>query len=202
MNEFLSAIPFAFLYALATGPVFFIVIQMALEGRGKEAFILDIGCVIADIVILFLGYLGLRSFMTDFTQRTDIFLLGGFLFICFGLYFFIKKRTPKKPQPIEVKTVLKSLIKGFLLNIFNIGGISYWLTLLVLFSQKATQDTRAYIIFFGTILVFYLGISLAKIRLATNVQGFMIPSRLAFLDKIVGFVLIVFGLFIGCKPFL
>lgn len=202
INDFIAAFPLALLYGFATGPVFFIVIQLALEGRGKEAFILDIGCVIADIIILILGYWGLRSFLIDIRLEAEIYTLGGCVFIAYGLYQVLKRFKPTSPQPIQAKTVLKALFKGFILNLFNITGIGYWITLLVLFSQRSDQAAINYISFFGTILLVYLLLSITKIALASHFNSFMVPEKSRIFEKMVGILLILVGISIAINPYL
>lgn len=176
------------------------VIQLALEGRGKEAFILDIGCVIADIIILFLGYWGLSYYLIDIRLEAEIYTVGGSVFVAYGLYQLIKRFKPTAPQPIQAKTIIKALFKGFILNIFNITGIGYWLTLLVLFSQRSDQAAINYFFFFGTILLVYLLLSLTKIALASQFKSFMVPEKARIFEKIVGILLILVGITIAINP--
>lgn len=178
------------------------VIQLALEGRGKEAFILDIGCVIADIIILFLGYWGLSSYLIDIRLEAEIYTVGGSVFVAYGLYQLIKRFKPTSPQPKQAKTIIKALFKGFILNIFNITGIGYWLTLLVLFSQRSDQAAINYFFFFGTILLVYLLLSLTKIALASQFKSFMVPEKARVFEKIVGILLILVGITIAINPHL
>lgn len=192
----------AFLYAFATGPVFFLVLQMAFEGRGKEAFLLDIGCVIADIVILSLAYVGLHSYLQEISIQQEAYLIGGLVFVLFGCYQFFKKQKFNINQSMEAKTVLKAILKGFLLNIFNISGISYWITLVVLFYQKQNSQLTNFIYFFGTILLFYLMISLLKITLASKYKNVLRAQWLAHFNTFVGILLIAVGIIIMLKPIL
>ena len=52
MNEFIAAIPLSLLLVFSTGPVFFVIVETSITKGAKQAFCVDIGAVIADIIFI------------------------------------------------------------------------------------------------------------------------------------------------------
>jgi putative Ca2+/H+ antiporter (TMEM165/GDT1 family) len=80
MTDALTAIPFSFLLAIATGPVFFVLLETSISKGSRAAFMVDVGAVFADVVFIAIAFLGTKSLLVDIKDNPNLYVLGGVLF--------------------------------------------------------------------------------------------------------------------------
>ena len=93
-------------------------------------------------------------------------------------------------------------IKGFLLNIINIGVLVFWLGLVVVVTPNLGGNYKRVIVFFSTLIASYFLTDLIKILLAKRLKSYLRQDNILKAKKALGILIFVFGLFLIIKGFL
>ena len=201
MNDVLSALPFSVLLIFATGPLFFLILETSISKGIKPAFLIDLGAVFADAVFVTIAFLGTKSLLADIKDNPNLFILGGVLLLVYAIISAIttvrKKDEIIENEHIEPKgfRLFSYFLKGFFLNIINIGTFLFWLGLLVSIAPTLELETTRIIVFFSTVMIGYLVLGFFKIVLAKQLSKTLTPPVIYGLRMFVCFLLIVFGIY-------
>jgi len=201
MNDVLSALPFSVLLIFATGPLFFLILETSITKGIKPAFLIDLGAVFADAVFVTIAFLGTKSLLADIKDNPNLFILGGVLLLVYAIISAIttvrKKDEIIENEHIEPKgfRLFAYFLKGFFLNIINIGTFLFWLGLLVSIAPTLELETTRIIVFFSTVIIGYLVLGFFKIVLAKKLSKTLTPPVIYRLRMFVCFLLIVFGIY-------
>tara|TARA_B100002019_G_scaffold25503_1_gene19297 strand:+ start:277 stop:948 length:672 start_codon:yes stop_codon:yes gene_type:complete len=201
MNDVLSALPFSVLLIFATGPLFFLILETSISKGIKPAFLIDLGAVFADAVFVLVAFLGTKSLLADIKDNPNLYILGGVLLLVYaiisGITTIRKKEEISENEPIEPKgfRLFSYLIKGFFLNIINVGTFLFWLGLLVSIAPTLELETDRIIVFFSTVMLGYLSLGFIKIVLAKQLSKTLTPSVIYKIRLTVCVLLVVFGIY-------
>jgi threonine/homoserine/homoserine lactone efflux protein len=200
INDILSGIPWGIFLSFMIGPVFFILLETSIIKGFRAALVFDLGVVLGDIVFIAIAYLGSYRLIESLKDKPALFIFGGILMLAYGLISFISLRKEKKvdtkaiDQEIIKKDYLSLFIKGFFLNIINIGVLGFWLAVIISVGPKLDMKSSRMMTFFTTVIVTYLLIDSIKIVLAKQLKTKMTPSNILKIKKIISVVLMIFGL--------
>jgi threonine/homoserine/homoserine lactone efflux protein len=200
INDILSGIPWGIFLSFMIGPVFFILLETSIIKGFRAAFVFDLGVVLGDIVFIAIAYLGSYRLIESLKDKPALFIFGGILMLAYGLISFISLRKEKKvdtkaiDREIIKKDYLSLFIKGFFLNIINIGVLGFWLAVIISVGPKLDMKSSRMMTFFTTVIVTYLLIDSVKIVLAKQLKTKMTPSNILKIKKIISVVLMIFGL--------
>lgn len=201
MNDILSALPFSVLLIFATGPLFFLILETSISKGIKPAFLIDLGAVFADAVFVTVAFLGTKSLLTDIKDNPNLYILGGVLLLVYAVISTITT-IKKKEEIIENEEIeprgfhlFAYFLKGFFLNIINIGTFLFWLGLLVSIAPSLELETSRIIVFFSTVMLGYLLLGFIKIVLAKQLSRTLTPPVIYKIRMFVCFLLIVFGVY-------
>jgi threonine/homoserine/homoserine lactone efflux protein len=200
INDILSGIPWGIFLSFMIGPVFFILLETSIIKGFRAALVFDLGVVLGDIVFIAIAYLGSYRLIQSLKDKPALFMFGGILMLAYGLISFIGLRKEKKvdtkaiDREIIKKDYLSLFIKGFFLNIINIGVLGFWLAVIISVGPKLDMQSSRMMTFFTTVIVTYLLIDSIKIVLAKQLKTKMTPSNILKIKKIISIVLMVFGL--------
>jgi threonine/homoserine/homoserine lactone efflux protein len=200
INDILSGIPWGIFLSFMIGPVFFILLETSIIKGFRAAFVFDLGVVLGDIVFIAIAYLGSYRLIESLKDKPALFIFGGILMLAYGLISFISLRKEKKvdtkaiDREIIKKDYLSLFIKGFFLNIINIGVLGFWLAVIISVGPKLDMKSSRMMTFFTTVIVTYLLIDSIKIVLAKQLKTKMTPSNILKIKKIISVVLMIFGL--------
>ena len=108
-----------------------------------------------------------------------------------------KKEEIIENEPIEPKGfhLFAYFIKGFFLNIINVGTFLFWLGLLVSIAPTLELETSRIIVFFSTVMLGYLILGFVKIVLAKQLSKTLTPSVIYKIRLSVCVLLVVFGIY-------
>lgn len=84
--------------------------------------------------------------------------------------------------------------KGVFLNIINIGVLGFWMMIIITHGPKLEMNPVR-ILFFTSILVFYLLIDIYKILLAKQLKHKLTPNNIYKIKRIISIVILIFGVF-------
>ena len=162
---------------------------------------IDLGAVFADAVFVTIAFLGTKSLLADIKDNPNLFILGGVLLLVYAIISAIttvrKKYEIIENEHIEPKGfhLFAYFLKGFFLNIINIGTFLFWLGLLVSIAPTLELETTRIIVFFSTVMIGYLVLGFFKIVLAKQLSKTLTPPLIYSLRMFVCFLLIVFGIY-------
>ena len=159
-SAFMYGLPVGFLFCVALGPIFFLLIQNSLEHGFRHSLPIIIGVVLADATLLVIAYGGIQAYLP--TGNIDVNywmqMFGGLLLTVMGVRSIMKDPLPKKKINIENSTlILKNLSKGYFINIVNPANFMEWVGAAGLLKSKYRFEVFENISFFtGALLAVFL----------------------------------------------
>ncbi|WP_369765921.1 LysE family translocator [Flavobacterium sp. WC2429] len=200
VNDILSGIPWGIFLSFMIGPVFFILLETSIIKGFRAALVFDLGVVLGDICFIGIAYLGSFRLIQSLKDKPALFIFGGILMLAYGVISFISLRKEKKINTAEIdkeiikKNYLSLFIKGFFLNIINIGVLGFWLAIIISVGPKLDMENSRMLTFFSTVIITYLLVDCIKILLAKQLKTKMTPTNILKIKKGISVVLMVFGL--------
>lgn len=200
INDILSGIPWGIFLSFMIGPVFFILIETSIIKGFRAALVFDLGVVLGDIFFIAIAYLGSYRLIQNLKDKPALFIFGGILMLVYGVISFIQLRKEEKinieiiDKEIIKKNYVSLFIKGFFLNIINIGVLGFWLAIIISVGPKLDMQNSRMLTFFTAVILSYLFVDCIKILLAKQLKTKMTPSNILKIKKGISIVLMVFGI--------
>lgn len=200
INDILSGIPWGIFLSFMIGPVFFILLETSIIKGFRAALVFDLGVVLGDIVFIGIAYLGSYRLIQSLKDQPALFIFGGVLMLAYGIISFIQLKKEEKintdiiDREIVKKNYLSLFIKGFLLNIINIGVLGFWLAIIISVGPKLEMQTSRMMTFFISVVVSYLFIDCIKMLLAKQLKTKLTPVNILKIKKGISIVMMVFGM--------
>lgn len=196
----LKAIITGFILSIMVGPVFFVLLETSIRKGIRAAIAFDIGVFLSDIIYILIAFVFFSEVkhLAEGEGQNLAKILGGALFIAYGVYNFFKKPKSIKVggdgKPVhDLKDYALLSLKGFLLNFANPMVIFYWFSVLTLSDKGQDIDSSTYtfiVILLGT----FFSIDLLKIVGAKQLRPLITGKLLTALNQLIGIVFVVFGL--------
>jgi threonine/homoserine/homoserine lactone efflux protein len=181
------------------GPVFFFLLSSTLQGGLAAGLWVALGIILSDVVFVLLCSYGLHSFMSNPLHQQWISLLGGGLLMGFGLKYLLSTHEPEGTSSLpSPQHHAWYFVKGFLINFVNPFVLMVWIGL-VNYGQQKHADDR--FLFIGGILLGIFTLDVGKVFLAKRIQSFINSPALRWTYRIVGIILIGFGIRMSCLFF-
>lgn len=199
INDIITGIPWGIFLSFMIGPVFFILIETSITKGFRSALFFDLGVVLGDIFFIAVAYLGSYRLIASLKDKPALFVFGGILMLTYGTISLIKLKKQSKIQyeAIDDEIIKKNyaglFIKGFFLNIINIGVLGFWLAIIISVGPKLDMQTSRMLTFFTSVIVTYLLVDCLKIILAKQLKSKLTPDNILKIKKGISIVLIVFG---------
>ena len=200
INDILAGIPWGIFLSFMIGPVFFILLETSIIKGFRAALVFDLGVVLGDIVFIGIAYLGSYRLIQSLKDQPALFIFGGVLMVAYGIISFIQLKKEEKintdiiDREIVKKNYLSLFIKGFLLNIINIGVLGFWLAIIISVGPKLEMQTSRMMTFFISVVITYLFIDCIKILLAKQLKTKLTPVNILKIKKGISIVMMVFGM--------
>lgn len=196
IEAILKGLAMGLLLVISVGPVIFTIIKQSLNNGKEGGFSFIFGVWVSDFLLVVLSnvFSELVSQLMDF--KKPIGIAGSFFLISMGVYYLFFKKVPVNSQDLSLPTLkasdhLKIALQGFLLNTLNPGVIAFWLTAATAIAVTHTVKER--IIIFGTTLLMNMSADVAKVTLAGKLRSKLTMKNISLINKISGFILVVFG---------
>ena len=199
INDILAGIPWGIFLSFMIGPVFFILLETSIIKGFRAALVFDLGVILGDIVFIAIAYLGSFRLIQSLEDKPALFIFGGLLMLVYGIISFIKLKKEKKVNTDVIdKEIIKKnygslFLKGFFLNIINIGVLGFWLAVIISVGPKLEMQTSRMLTFFITVVLTYLIVDCIKILLAKQLKNKLTPVNILKIKKGISIVLMVFG---------
>ncbi|TDD99644.1 LysE family translocator [Flavobacterium cellulosilyticum] len=200
VNDILSGIPWGIFLSFMIGPVFFILLETSIIKGFRAALVFDLGVVLGDIVFITIAYLGSYRLITSLKDNSGLFMFGGILMLAYGVISYISLRKEKKidTKKIDTEIIRKDyfglFLKGFFLNIINIGVLGFWLAVIISVGPKLEMQNSRMFTFFAAVILTYLLVDCVKIVLAKQLKTKLTPINILKIKKGISIVLMVFGI--------
>jgi threonine/homoserine/homoserine lactone efflux protein len=200
INDILAGIPWGIFLSFMIGPVFFILLETSIIKGFRAALVFDLGVILGDIVFIGIAYLGSYRLIQSLKDQPALFIFGGVLMLAYGIISFIQLKKEQKintdiiDKEIVKKNYISLFIKGFLLNIINIGVLGFWLAIIISVGPKLQMQTPRMITFFITVIGTYLFVDCIKILLAKQLKTKLTPVNILKIKKGISIVMMVFGM--------
>ncbi|WP_396185302.1 LysE family translocator [Flavobacterium sp.] len=200
INDILSGIPWGIFLSFMIGPVFFILLETSIIKGFRAALVFDLGVVLGDIVFITIAYVGSYRLITSIKDNSALFMFGGILMLSYGVISYIGLHKEKKIDTHKIdneiirKDYLGLFIKGFFLNIINIGVLGFWLAIIISVGPKLEMQTSRMLTFFTSVILTYVFVDCIKILLAKQLKTKLTPTNILKIKKGISIVLMIFGI--------
>jgi len=200
INDILAGLPWGLFLSFMVGPVFFILIETSITKGFRAAMAFDFGVVLGDIFFIGIAYLGSYRLIQSLKDKPALFIFGGIIMLAYGIISFLKLKNNEKMDDEEIdRDIIKRnygslFIKGFLLNVINIGVLGFWLAVIISVGPKLEMQNSRMFTFFASVIIAYLLVDCIKIVLAKQLKSKMTPTNIIKIKKAISIVLMIFGL--------
>ena len=202
-----NAVLIGFGLSFMIGPVFFMLIQTSILKGAKAAIAFNIGVIIGDVAFVMIAYYGSRHLLERIKDDPRLLFIGGLILIVYGTITYLDRSNKKEMEETSIdlaiqNNYLKLLLKGFLLNVINVGVLALWLGLIVGIGPSLDMNPTSIFYYFAIILISYFITDLGKITLAKQLKKKMTSLVVFRIKRIMGVLLITFGVGLMLKGFL
>ena len=200
INDILAGLPWGLFLSFMVGPVFFILLETSITKGFRAAMVFDLGVVLGDIFFIGIAYLGSYRLIQSLKDKPALFVFGGIIMLAYGIISFVKLKNDEKINDEEIdRDIIKRnygslFIKGFLLNVINIGVLGFWLAVIISVGPKLDMQNSRMITFFASVIITYLLVDCIKIMLAKQLKSKMTPTNILKIKKAISIVLMIFGM--------
>ena len=198
INDIVTGIPWGIFLSFMIGPVFFILLETSITKGFRAALAFDLGVVLGDVFFIGVAYLGSYRLISSLKDKPALFIFGGIVMVAYGIISFVKLKKQSKIQyeAIEDEIIKKNygslFVKGFFLNVINIGVLGFWLAIIISVGPKLEMQTPRMLTFFTSVILTYLVVDCLKIVLAKQLKSKLTPTNILKIKKGISIVLIVF----------
>ena len=199
INDILAGLPWGLVLSFMVGPVFFVLLETSITKGFRSAIVFDFGVVLGDIFFIAIAYLGSYRLISSLKDKPALFIFGGIIMLSYGIISFVKLKKGEKINDEEIdRDIIKRnygslFVKGFLLNVINIGVLGFWLAVIISVGPKLQMQTPRMMTFFTSVIITYLLVDCIKIVLAKQLKTKMTPTNILKIKKGISIVLMIFG---------
>lgn len=199
INDILAGLPWGLFLSFMIGPVFFILLETSITKGFRAALVFDLGVVLGDIFFIAIAYLGSYRLIQSLKDKPALFIFGGIIMLAYGIISFVRLKKEAKINDEEIdRDIIKRdygslFVKGFLLNVINIGVLGFWLAVIISVGPKLEMQNSRMFTFFTSVIITYLLVDCLKILLAKQLKSKMTPVNILKIKKGISVVLMVFG---------
>ncbi|TDO83886.1 threonine/homoserine/homoserine lactone efflux protein [Flavobacterium chryseum] len=200
INDILAGLPWGLFLSFMVGPVFFILLETSITKGFRAAIVFDLGVVLGDVFFIGIAYLGSYRLIQSLKDKPALFIFGGIIMLAYGIISFVKIKNNEKIDDEEIdRDIIKRnygslFIKGFLLNVINIGVLGFWLAVIISVGPKLEMQNSRMLTFFTSVVITYLLVDCIKILLAKQLKSKLTPTNILKIKKVISIVLMIFGL--------
>ncbi|RZJ50812.1 MAG: LysE family translocator [Flavobacterium sp.] len=199
INDILTGLPWGLFLSFMVGPVFFILLETSITKGFRAAMAFDLGVVLGDIFFIGIAYLGSYRLIQSLKDKPALFIFGGIIMLAYGIISFVKLKNDEKMDDEEIdRDIIKRnygslFIKGFILNVINIGVLGFWLAVIISVGPKLEMENTRMFTFFASVIITYLLVDCIKILLAKQLKSKLTPNNILKIKKVISVVLMIFG---------
>jgi threonine/homoserine/homoserine lactone efflux protein len=202
MSAFQQGILMGFAITLSFGPGFIALFQTSILRGVKAGFILAVGILASDLVLIGISYLGLAR-LFHYSNFLVLGIVAGIIFIAIGGVSFYRKPVDnlKLPEPLtDLRSSMPSLLtKGFFLNIVNPFSLIFWFGIMGFAANRYEIKSDKFFMFFTGLLATAFISDLLKCYLSGALRNLANFTAILYLNKLIGLVFVIIGFIIIYK---
>ncbi len=219
MDFFIQAFSIGFLLSVMIGPIFFLLLETSITKGFRSALALDLGVLISDIIYVLIAVMFVEQIKGLIAGNKLMFsVIGGSIFVIYGIINLVKKVALLDSQKMEgIDVNIDSIkpqnntkdyvflgLKGFVLNFANPMVIFYWVSVASVANNTVPDEnsTAWAFVFLGIVLLTFFSIDILKIIAAKKIRPLVNQTLLNGLNRLIGIVFTLFGLFLILQFFL
>jgi threonine/homoserine/homoserine lactone efflux protein len=196
-QSILEGISMGLVLSAMIGPVFFSLVQGSLLHGFRYSFALALGVLLSDTLYVLVTFFGLQLFSDTKFFEMILGYGGGLILMGFGLKSLYKKSVDRiSTGGIDLPKARKrsAFLKGFGINGVNPFVMLFWISIVGIVETKKNFLPRDIAYFYTGILLTVFAIDLLKALIAKQMARWVTPSVMWVLNKVVGLIIIGFGL--------
>ncbi|MFH1159762.1 MAG: LysE family translocator [bacterium] len=188
--------------AIIIGPAMIALVQTSIKYGVRHGVYLALGIFSSDLTIVVGSYFGATQIITNPQNHLVLGIIGGAILLLFGFGTLIRKvQETETVEAIRVITVKRGggisyFFRGYFLNLANPSIWFFWITTVVAISSSYGGDKRKVGAFFIGTLFMVLMTDILKSVLANKIRTAISPQVKMWINRIVGILFLVIGLFI------
>jgi threonine/homoserine/homoserine lactone efflux protein len=188
--------------AISLGPALFALLQTSIKHGVKIGIFLAAGIFISDLALVVALYFGAAQIITDPKYHLVLGIIGGVVMTIFGIYTVFKKvsMTEQVEAINEIKVKKKGpfpyFAKGFVLNLANPFLWVFWITAMLAINATYGGNQKSVALFFVGALSMILMTDILKVVLANKIKIAGNPLVKLWMNRIVGVLFIIIGVFV------
>ncbi|MDX9941450.1 MAG: LysE family transporter [Bacteroidales bacterium] len=187
-----------FTMAFLIGPTFISLVQTSIHRGFPSGVQFAMGVVLSDLVFIALSYLGALQIFQNESNQVTMGFIGGLILMGFGAVTFTRKYVMPAPVSIEVRVsgrgILKYVMKGFFMNIFNPFLLVFWIGVMGIASSKYSIPSREILVFFAGVIGTVFLTDIFKSFIAHRIKRYINARVLTIMNRVVGVCLVLFGI--------
>jgi threonine/homoserine/homoserine lactone efflux protein len=176
--------------SLLIGPIFFGLIQLAIEKSTKAALIFASGIWVSDIFYIMLVQKGLGYISNGVEFRLWFGIIGAIILAIFGALIYISPLNKQAISTVGIKRGIGYFFKGVVINVFNPFVFILWVSTL---SSISNEPISRQWYFAGALLLVVATTDVLKAYYANKIGKLMNEQNLLRVKKASGVLLGVFG---------
>lgn len=197
IEAFFEGISMGLVLSAMIGPVFFSLVQGSILHGFRYSAALALGVLLSDSIYVVVTYFGLQLFSE--IDYFEIFLgyLGGLILIGFGIHSLLKKSVDRISTggiPLPKARKRSAFAKGFGINGINPFVMLFWISIVGIVQQKEHFQSQDIALYYVGILLTVFAVDLLKALVAKQMARWVTPRVMWILNKLVGLIIIGFGL--------
>ena len=219
MDFFIQAFSIGFLLSVMVGPIFFLLLETSITKGFRSALALDFGVLVSDIIYVLIAVMFVEQIKGLIAGNKLMFsMIGGAIFVIYGLISLFKKVALLDSQKLEgidaspensrqqnnTKDYVFLGLKGFVLNFANPMVIFYWVSVASVANNAVPDEnsTTWAFVFLGVVLLTFFSVDVLKIIAAKKIRPLVNQTLLNGLNRLIGIVFTLFGIFLILQFFL
>lgn len=203
MHTLLSFFVLGLSLAAPIGPINAAQLDKGIKQGFLHAWVVGIGALIADVILMALIYFGVIHFLTTPFMKTFLWLFGCFILLYTGIESLISAGKINENASRSEDTLMRSFFSGFAMSISSPLTILFWVGIYgsVLAETIASYEKEYVLLYTCTMFSGIIAWDFAMAGLASTFRRYLTARKLSLISVISGLSLICFGLHFGYKAF-
>lgn len=193
MEVVLNGLATGLVLATFTGPIFFMLLNLGLQGRVKAAGFLALGTFVSDIFTVVLLTMLAQPLKEHTMVLNGMYLVGGAILVYIGIQHLLAR---PHMEFLATETGLNKQMfwRGLMINGTNPNVFFFWFGAVAGAYKTYSGSITSVFIHFSAALFVVLSTDFGKGWAASFLQPYVTDRLLSIISKISGMVIIVFGL--------
>ena len=194
MPPFLNGLLFGLIFLIALGPAFFALIQTSIQQGFRKAVLMAVGISISDSLYVMAILFGLVKFMETDGFRLWMGVFGTIMLLAYSVYSWFKSPEIKEVEISNDVSIVRYLVKGFVLNGLNPFIIVSWATWIGTIALNFEYEFAEQVQFFVGMLAAILSSDILKAFIADKLKNRITKRFLQLMNRLVAIVIFLFAI--------